>query len=744
MAKLRKTDSEIKQTVQEAIENLKPITVVIYLLSGDNENYIKYITNAILNKFHRTDILHICSTLIQGMVIYGTRATIKRAIFKDLNMDMFNPTEYEAGMQKISRYLLEPEVNKFKGLFKKHGLTLSTTFHFSHDSLSVRVKMNFPLLPQEESKLKNDLLRIEQCSNILDIFTEAAPVSPAIQEEIEQSSAIDGILLTQSGIDRHAFNVFCSSTHNESSIKVEIPLSQKFIFKKDMMMIEMENLINEYKDQFETALAQNMESLNTQTASVFRDLQSKIKKNYNESDALFNKIQRVGENLFEKQEIILNEYGEKVIKDVNGKLIEVRKESDKVLENIQKVGAYLLEKQKKRIDEFLVNLESNLNSHSQEILDKQKQKLEEFDRTLEDKIAKETKAIYQLGEQHFDKVKQVNEEAIQSLSQASQEITESSRQELTEAQTEFSKMKSDVDNGIKKIVILKNKTLNEMTTESEKIKTSVNTILEKASRLEKYGTMFKHMEMILSESERTYSNMTSMMDKIKEEEATVSEYIKNVEVLESAKKKTDEEIKNLEKQRHLISELRIDVDKTNDSYQFVKEKSEEIHDTVAIAQLISDKLNEIQNIQSVLEDKMSDLSSLSNKVNYLTSTVTTHTKKAQDFSDKVSNINKDIEFIEAKENELQRVFEEMDQKVSILNYKSLDIKFIESRFSKIENLMDDLSTRHKQIVTMQSRLDEMKKSLEYLMSEVDEKVNQLTSASSTVEPTVLSMNSRLK
>ena len=56
---------------------------------------------------------------------------------------------------------------------------------------------------------------------------------------------------------------------------------------------------------------------------------------------------------------------------------------------------------------------------------------------------------------------------------------------------------------------------------------------------------------------------------------------------------------------------------------------------------------------------------------------------------------------------------QVDQKVALINSKTADIKLLESKFNNIESMMIDLSARHKQIATMEVRLDEVKGNIEF-------------------------------
>ena len=74
-----------------------------------------------------------------------------------------------------------------------------------------------------------------------------------------------------------------------------------------------------------------------------------------------------------------------------------------------------------------------------------------------------------------------------------------------------------------------------------------------------------------------------------------------------------------------------------------------------------------------------------------------------------------------------------EEKASEVSAKSLDIKSVEAKFDKVENLMMDLSTKHKQISTLSKRVEtlkvdteDMREGLEELLQEAEDKFQKLS------------------
>lgn len=124
---------------------------------------------------------------------------------------------------------------------------------------------------------------------------------------------------------------------------------------------------------------------------------------------------------------------------------------------------------------------------------------------------------------------------------------------------------------------------------------------------------------------------------------------------------------------------------------------------------------------------------MSKKIGQVTNTVSSQDKKAQGLKERIAEVVEQLEYLEVKEEEMQKTFTELDKQFSTLNLRSTDIKFIESKFEKIENLMSDLSLRHKQVVTMEKRLEEIRGGFKELINDVETKYEEMNNYVNLIE-----------
>jgi len=232
---LRKTEAELKEIISKAVEENKIITMRTYVLSDYGELILKLICSTILEKTNRMDLMEICYSSAKELVINATKANVKRALFKKHGLSIGNPEDYEKGISMFKENLREDKIMQFKPIFIQHDLPVMATFYFSPDVLNIKVKNNFPLLPEEEERIRDKFKKATSFSSLIDFFMEHGDST----EGAGMGLTMVGILLDQSGINKHSFSLYSSDKYKETAAKIEIPLSSNYISKRDMFDREL-------------------------------------------------------------------------------------------------------------------------------------------------------------------------------------------------------------------------------------------------------------------------------------------------------------------------------------------------------------------------------------------------------------------------------------------------------------------------------------------------------------------------
>ena len=157
-------------------------------------------------------------------MINATKANFKRVLFIDKGIDASEPAEYEQGLEIFRNHLTEERVRAYKDRFIEYGFPVIATFYFQPDVFFIKVKNNFTLLPEEEKKIREKFREAHTFANLLDFYMEYGDNT----EGAGLGLAMVGILLDESGIDKHAFTLY-SNQYNETAARLEIPLSPDYV-----------------------------------------------------------------------------------------------------------------------------------------------------------------------------------------------------------------------------------------------------------------------------------------------------------------------------------------------------------------------------------------------------------------------------------------------------------------------------------------------------------------------------------
>ena len=241
---MRKNEEEIKKLIQNALDSKKIISLKTFYLSDYGEMVLREIAQAVLDKLNRPELMSIVYTSAKELVINATKANLKRIIFDEMKLDPSIPEQYEEGMEHFRGKLLEQEIKKYKNRFIELDFPVVATFYYAPTVLNITVKNNFTMYHAEEERIREKFRKAKSFSSLLDFFMEHGDQT----EGAGMGLTMVGILLDESGIDRHAFTVY-SNEYNETAAKLEIPLDGSYVTKRSLFEQER-NKANMSHDEF--------------------------------------------------------------------------------------------------------------------------------------------------------------------------------------------------------------------------------------------------------------------------------------------------------------------------------------------------------------------------------------------------------------------------------------------------------------------------------------------------------------
>ena len=227
---------EAMQTIDRTIAEGRTISLVTWTLSDYGESLLHYIATAILRKFNRPELSDIVYPAVKELVINATKANMKRIFFIKQGIDPLNADEYDTGMSEFKAVLTESMIQEHRKDIIKNDFKITITFYYNKNVMNIKVKNNFPLLPREEERIREKFEQAQSFTSLLDFYMSHGDET----EGAGLGITMVGILLDESGIDRHGFTVFVKPGYDETAARLEIPLNPDYVPRRKQFELEQE------------------------------------------------------------------------------------------------------------------------------------------------------------------------------------------------------------------------------------------------------------------------------------------------------------------------------------------------------------------------------------------------------------------------------------------------------------------------------------------------------------------------
>ena len=214
-----------EEQLEAAIARGRILTLKTYLLSEKGRGIIERIGGKILEHFGREDLKTLTYTLTKELVMNATKANLKRAIFKELGLDIHSHADYEIGMQRFKEVLEDSKSQEYKSVFKAADYWTMITYYYDATVLNIKVKNSFPILPVEEERVREKLATARTYTSLAELLADMDRTEGA-----GLGLAMICVSLNNKGIDNRSFTLR-SNEYDETAAKLEIPLSDEYVPK---------------------------------------------------------------------------------------------------------------------------------------------------------------------------------------------------------------------------------------------------------------------------------------------------------------------------------------------------------------------------------------------------------------------------------------------------------------------------------------------------------------------------------
>lgn len=216
-------DSTFQQTVQDLLANHQPVVLSTYILDKNEEAKLNYILDELLKKYNLVEAKEVLYTACRELTVNSAKAAVKRIYFEENELDINDLNDYQQAMPQFKKIINSNQMNFYHEKFKSMGLAIEIHFYHSPEQISMQVVNNFPLLKEEEDRIKEKFANAMKFDNIVDFYMAHADNT----EGTGMGITLIVILLAQTGFPRELFTIYSNSSQKRTIAQIELPFAQK-------------------------------------------------------------------------------------------------------------------------------------------------------------------------------------------------------------------------------------------------------------------------------------------------------------------------------------------------------------------------------------------------------------------------------------------------------------------------------------------------------------------------------------
>jgi hypothetical protein len=219
---------KINENIEIAVKNGRYLVLKTHRMTDLVEKHIQYALESILKKTEHERYIHSLYTILKELVINGCKANQKRIFFEEKGLDIFNPDDYQKGLEEYKKNFSEEMAIEYGKKAKQKGLYVLIDFEFDENGLRIEVVNNSTIAPQEEKAMREKLKKAMGYNDLAEFYMDAAMHGEA--EGAGLGLALVIILLKGEGIDPNYFRIIIDK--DKTIARLEIPFTDKFVSKR--------------------------------------------------------------------------------------------------------------------------------------------------------------------------------------------------------------------------------------------------------------------------------------------------------------------------------------------------------------------------------------------------------------------------------------------------------------------------------------------------------------------------------
>lgn len=224
--------------IKMAIASGLPLTIITYTLPHDMEIYMGDILACFLKELGQEHMIQYLTYCQQELIINAKKANTKRIFFREKNLNINDPEQYEQGMQDCKRITLN-NIAYYLEKQKRAGLYVKLVLQFRNNKIKMEVRNNSPLTVFEYKRIHDKLSRVQQYTSVDDALNQ-------ILDDTEGAGLgliIMILMLEKIGMTEENFQII--SEKGETITRIILPVSPKTATDLDIISHEFKKSIDD-------------------------------------------------------------------------------------------------------------------------------------------------------------------------------------------------------------------------------------------------------------------------------------------------------------------------------------------------------------------------------------------------------------------------------------------------------------------------------------------------------------------
>lgn len=232
--------------IRDSIRLQMPIAVTSYTLPRNQEVYFREVLDRFLEACHQEQLKEYLNFCLGELLINAKKANTKRVYFKDKNLDINNPKDYEEGMAKFKDETME-NLEYYMELQKKQGLYVKLVLKLDVDKVVIEIRNNSILTSFEKERIQQKLDSVQQYKDMDEVISKVIDQT----EGAGLGIIIIVLMLQRVGLSKDNYQVF--STETETITRIILPcnsLIYEGVGDCTMQFVEKQSAIPVLKENF--------------------------------------------------------------------------------------------------------------------------------------------------------------------------------------------------------------------------------------------------------------------------------------------------------------------------------------------------------------------------------------------------------------------------------------------------------------------------------------------------------------